>query len=514
MIAKIAKPKIQLSLSDPGMTMLHRAGVKGLYMSLKALEKLYPTLKSRQGKFQWDLTNHFINLNWEGLDYEAIDWLLKKSFQISKSGLISLVGLNSQTFENQLITHIGISNTFLQHTSVLKFGDKVSQPLIIDGLEVVIDYKKARHYIYQNFAKKLCNTKGQLLTKHIGIKGWLYPGATVKHEAFTAQTQFKETVERVIALLFAPVACLYFIVPKSQLHNTKTQYCLVVPDVFDLKRCYQQRQKINKWDYLKFVASGNSDAGLQLLSQQAKSNFVRQNNLQRCEVITFGKTQWSNAQKVRKDVEIIRITDRIVRHYQLCDRYFNNRVVEWKDGNFIASNTVRELITENLVRKLPWWSNFVSAVRNKNLFRLVNYEREGLHEMVKQADWDVEVHKLFIKAFHEALSRTYAKLYGKAGEGDFVQIEKENERIRISLVRCQSYKAFRHFMASFLTKAGSNSVYVNHQEELTPLVTHPKHWELSRDLALLALVSYKTKKQKEKERQSTSALTPQKSSEE
>ncbi len=44
MIAQAVKPKIELSLNDPGMTMLHRAGVAGLYMTLKALEKRYPKL--------------------------------------------------------------------------------------------------------------------------------------------------------------------------------------------------------------------------------------------------------------------------------------------------------------------------------------------------------------------------------------------------------------------------------------------------------------------------------------
>ena len=94
-----------------------------------------------------------------------------------------------------------------------------------------------------------------------------------------------------------------------------------------------------------------------------------------------------------------------------------------------------------------------------------------------------------------------------------IQIERENERIRSSMLRCQNHKAFRHFMASFLTKAGSNSIYLNHEKKLTPLITHPKNWELSRDLALLALVSYKTKKQKDNENKLTSALVTQKSSE-
>ena len=87
MIAKAVNPKIELSLSDPGMTMLHRAGVAGLYMTLKALEKSYSTLKSRQGNFQWILKDTIISLDWKGNDYEALDWLLKKSFQISSDGI-------------------------------------------------------------------------------------------------------------------------------------------------------------------------------------------------------------------------------------------------------------------------------------------------------------------------------------------------------------------------------------------------------------------------------------------
>ena len=42
-ISKAVEPKIEISLSDPGMTMLHRAGVAGLYITLKILAKHYPT---------------------------------------------------------------------------------------------------------------------------------------------------------------------------------------------------------------------------------------------------------------------------------------------------------------------------------------------------------------------------------------------------------------------------------------------------------------------------------------
>ena len=319
----------------------------------------------------------------------------------------------------------------------------------------------------------------------------MYSGAAVKHKAFP-QTQFTETTERALGLLFAPVACFYFISPKSNLHKTKSQYCLVIPDMTDLKLYFQQKQKLNKQSYQQFLASGYSDAAFRFLTQQATLKLAQQNNFKRCQVITFGQTQWSNAQKFRNRVEVISVTDKIIRNYQLCDRYFNSRVVEWEESNFIASSIVRELITENLAKDFPWWHNFALAVRNKDLFKLISYEKEGLQQMVRNADWDEEPQKLFVKACHRALYQIRGKLSSRANENEYVQFDREHERIRSGLIRCQNSEDFRHFItANFWSKAGNISILADHWEELMPLTTKPENWKLARDLALLALASYK-----------------------
>ena len=386
MIAKAVKPKIEISLSDPAMTMLHRAGVAGLYMTFKALAKRYPTLKYRQGNFKWVLTENSISLYWEGNDYEALDWLFAESFQINGDGLISLAGLQSHSRESQLATHIGIKNTFLQHNQFFKSAGDARENLVIDGLEVLIDYKKAKSYAHQHYAEQLClieklNWKriftklrlyifiyhtvigflflfgikqgGNLERKTVGITGWLYPGAAIKHYAYKKETQFTETIERAIALLYAPVACLYFVSPKSYLHDTKTQYCLVIPEITDLESYARQRQKMSNWNYHQFLASGYSDAGFRLLTQQATLRAIQQNNSKRCQVITFGQTQWTGFQKIRKNVDLVETTDKIVENYRLCDRHFKNRVIEWKEGNFVAASIIRELITENIAKGFP-----------------------------------------------------------------------------------------------------------------------------------------------------------------
>ena len=502
MTAKATEPKIEISLSDPAMTMLHRAGVAGLYMTLKALAKQYPTQKSRQGNFKWTLTKTSISLYWKGNDYEALDWLFSESFQISSDGLISLTGLQSVSKESQLAIHIGIKNTFLQHNQFFKYAGDATKYLTIDNLEVAIYYKKVESYAYQKFVEKLCNDNGQLLGTQIGITGWLHPGAVIKHYGIVIKnvrvTQFTETIERAIALLYAPVACLYFITPKSYLHDIKTQYCLVIPEITDLESYARQRQKINNWNYQQFLASGYSDAGFRLLTKQAALRTIKQNDLKRCQVITFGKTQWSKFQRIRTNVEIAEITDKVIENYRLCDLYFKSRVVEWEEGNFIAASIVRELITENLARGLPWWHNFTHTVRNSNLFRLVSYEKQGLQAMVKNVKWDEEAQILFVKACHQALLQIYGKLYSRAKEGEYTQIERENERIRSGLIRCQNSEDFRHFMtANFWSKAGNISILADYWEELMPLTTKPDNWKLARDLALLSLASYKSQKCKQ-----------------
>ncbi len=118
-------------------------------------------------------------------------------------------------------------------------------------------------------------------------------------------------------MLYAPVGCLYFIAPKSRLRATKTQHRLVIPEIADLELYTRQRQKINNWEYQQYLASGYSDAGFRLLTQQATLRIIQQKDLKRFQVITFGQTQWAGFQKIRKNVEIVKITDKIVENYQL-----------------------------------------------------------------------------------------------------------------------------------------------------------------------------------------------------
>jgi CRISPR-associated protein Cas8a1/Csx13 len=488
--------KIQLNQGDPSMTLMHRAGMAGLWMTLKQLEQQYPTSAERPGNFTWSLTPRSISLNWEGQDLEILDWLLKQSFQISDEGLISLTGLNPQAMDiqTQITIHQGITGTFLQHNKFYKSNGKESKSLTVDGREIVVEYQRAKSYVHQHFYNHLCDEQGELLRGTIGIAGWLYPGAVVRHYAFKEQTQFEETLEQALALLFAPIACQYFVLP-SHSRKKRAQYALVIPEVTDLELYAKHCWDFKGYGYKNFHASSLGDAGLRLLTYETTIELARHHQVERCQVIRFGTVDWSFPQKTRTELVMVEATQLMLFNYKVsCGCFPENQVVEYSGGNFISRSLARGLIADNLIRRLPWWYNFSIKINKQDLFKRIYYEREGLYHMIQNGQWDEEAQKLFVQACHEALRKTFGKIYGRTKEDEYAQFQRKAERIRAELGRCKNAASFRQFITDFWARAGRISILEDHWEELLPLTTGIMDWKVARDLTLLALASYKPSK--------------------
>jgi CRISPR-associated protein Cas8a1/Csx13 len=487
------KPKIHLHLSDPSLTLLHRAGMAGLWMTLKQLEKLYSTPAKRPGNLSWLLTPYSISLNWQGQDVIVLDWLLKQSFQITEEGLICLTGLNSQAMdiENQITVHQGITGTFLQHNKFFKSAGNGSIQLVIDGINLIVDYQKADSYAHQDFSQSLCDENGELLNTAIIVKGWLYPGAMVRHYAFEKQTSIEETVENTLSLLFAPVACQYFILPPSS-KDERELYVLVIPEVNDLQMYAACRWHFQNFSYKNFHVSGLGDAALKFIIGKKIIDFSKFSQIKRCQVIEFGKFTKKSKQKTRKSVSLIELNDRVLDNYQLMSENFSeNKVIQGEDYQLILPNLARRIITDNLALGKPWWTNFSSLINNSILFKKIIYESNGLYNMVQNSEWDIEAQKLFVMACHEALRKTFAKIYDRTKEGEFAQIERKREQLRSQLERCKNSESFRQFIMDFWSRSGQISILQEHWQELLPLTTGQADWKIAKDLTLLALASYK-----------------------
>jgi len=479
-------PKLDYHLGTPSMTLLHRAGLAGLWMTLKQLE--IEEIQTIQG-LKWELADRSISLSWEGKDIDVLNWLLKEAFQL-KDGLIALRGLDSRTLnlQVQVTMHQGILGTFLQHNSTHKSEGVVSRSFVIDEdkPEIVIKHKALTSYVYQTFASNLCDKDGKFSKKPISVAGWLNPGAVVKHTAFSSNTSFEELPKQALLLLFAPVACCYYSL-RSQLRDKRSQYALVIPEITNLRTYAEYRQSFREAGYLDFCAYGLGDAGLRFLTQETASEKVG-----KCQVVTLGTVAWSSQQKTRTDLYVVEPTYEVCQTYEACKNYFSDRIVAGKDGGFVPKSFAREFIAENLVRDRSWYSGISDTITSGELFHQLTYEREGLNQMVKEAKWDTETEKLFVQACHEAISYTYGQLSDRAKKKkEIPNFDRETTKIRTGLGRCKNANTFREFISDFFARAGKLPTFQAHWTELMNLILHD--WKKSRDLALLALASYKGK---------------------
>jgi len=485
--------KLTFNLSNPHFTLLHRASLAGLWMTLKQLGE-ETQVSNRPGQVNWELTPRQVILQWNGNDFEALDWLLKESFQL-EDRRIYLKGLDSKTMpiQSQLILHQGILGTFLQHNKTHKSTEIVSKSFPIEEgkPEFIAKYKYLTWYVYQD-AKNLCDSKGKLLTQPIKVPGWLNPGAVVRHVAFSADTSFEEPPEAAFVLLFAAVACCYYTV-RSKLRDKRAQYALVVPEITDLETYANWRQS-PKWreeGYKDFFASGLGDAGLKFLTYITE-DVIQHRPIQRCQVLTLGTVAWATQQKTRTDLYLVEADNRIEKNYKVCDEHLSPRDVEGKDGVFISCSFARELIAENLARGKHWYSGLADNVNSNELFQKLTYERGGLNQMVQEVEWDRESEKLFIKACHEAIGYNHKELYKRAKDrGEVANYEREDTKFRTGLARCKTAAAFREFITDYLSRARFMPTLEENWEQFMDLIMGAKDWKKGRDLSLLALASYK-----------------------
>lgn len=487
------------------MTWLYQAGLVGLWMTLNQLKEEFPNASQRPGQVDWQLSSTGINLYWSGRDLDILDWLLKQSFQLDHQGMISLKGLSASNLNihAQLAIHQGITHTFLQHPQFYKLSGKNRLTVEVDRSRISIQYKQLTSYIHQSFAKHLCDKGGQFSEAPIQISGWLYPGAVMSHALFKEQTKLEARPEQALALLFAPVACWYFMIPADP-YCEQTHYALVIPEVTDLAAYAGFNWKSRSLGYAEFWAASLRDAGLKFLTLQENLTPIGSNAMKRCQSILFGKVKWSPQQMVRIDTAIVEATRETIHDYQLmCQHSLNNRISQHEGKSYLAVSRLRGIVANNLTQDLPWWFGFAKEIDSKKFYE-ENSTREGLLKMIEEGEWNDQGKRLFVRACHEALRSSYAKLYDRTPEGKRAQIERFNVRIRSGLGRCKNATAFREFLSKFFSKAGKIPTLQEHWEELLPITTGEVDWKLARDLVLLALASYPRDKTSRNERKMNS----------
>lgn len=458
--------KIHLDIRDPSMTFLHRAGVAGLFAQLKYLQQL--NIQPPHG-LNWSLTAQTIELDWTGKDIDALQWLFSQSFQIDPDALIYFPAVeHSLNFKQRLAIHRNLQNSFLQHTKFFKSAGKV----VREEGDREIEYRACASYVHQRATDFLCDEQGNLLSQPIKITGWIYPGTTVQHELVKATTQFTESPQHFLALLFTPLACAHVSI-SSNWQQQKVQNGIIIPEVINLEKC--DRQSFHYW------ANGWSDAALKFLLKTTVVNQQSQAEIHRCLVIPFGKVTWSKQQQTRLAAETIEIE---TQHLEL----YRTFCAESRQDDPLS-----QFIAENLIRGKPWWWGFADVFIHKKAYLAIKFCQDRIHDMVKKTEWDTESQELFVRACHQGLRITFGKIGGKTKEGNYPQFERKVIQLRSDLARCQNAAAFRDFIAAFWGNAGKIHALQDSWQEILPLTTGQGDWKMAKSLFYIAMASYKGK---------------------
>ncbi|MEH2430730.1 MAG: type I-MYXAN CRISPR-associated Cas8a1/Cmx1 [Nostoc sp.] len=494
------QPKISLSLDAADTTIMHRLGMAGLYMTLKRLEKQYPSSHQRGGKISWLLTADTIKLFWQGSDFFALSWLIKESFQLNDTGLIHLTGLDNDGIDLRQKIHIheGICAVFLRHNQFYQAGEIVNTELKVEEKKVEYQYKSLTWYAHQTFAEKLCDTNTQQLRQdYIQITSWLYLGGIVRHARTQNTTKLEEKPEYALALLFVPVVCHYCLlhIPSQDLKEKKPhRYLVVIPEIKDFEDASQRRWRLQQLEIKQLHVSSLGEAGLLYYSLDDIHTEGGYN--QACQVWLYEKMNQASRQRTLMSIEEIKIDKNTLITYQQVQKYFQPNYQKIKPKQiFINVNLIRSLIADNLVKGIHWWSNFWEKLVIEDskgyLFNQLFFNREGFIKMAENAEQDKQ-YLIFIKVVQQAMKGNFAKMYAKAEEGKDPPIKKKVERLRAELNYCYDELSFKEYLSDFLVRGGLNKYFNEHQEEISLLIKKTP-WQELRIWSLLAIASYKPK---------------------
>lgn len=507
--------EMTLKLNAPGMTSLHKAGLAGLYMTLKAFDKKHEEIKG----LQWTLEDKQIILNWtDETPKKAFENLVKKSFWIDEEGFIRLEGVEPKTgmtLEQRHLLYQSLLNSFLQFGPHRPTGNKKNLSYEVDDkvvwLKEFAPIKKIRqHEAPADFIDK----SGNFYTD-LDVAGWLYPGASQRHVVHN-ETTLNESLKLALTLLFAPVGVIYYLI-RSKAKGRKSRLALLIPEIKNLKSYANARQEIASQGVIDLTASSSTDAALRMLialkttsAGNELANEMGENFL--CRVVTFGIVGWNEKQKSRTATRTV-VSGKLkgFENYSRANTIFKNKwqqIQEKRDRKgelkepehfFVTTFCAREMIADNIANGNSWYQNISELLANRETREQLYYERKELGQMVREAEYEDEKERLFIEVCHASWRRRMKKLGQRETHKNanfYDMVNKEREKLRATLGRCKNAETLRETVTDFWSRAGSiKQLQGGGLLKILPLFEE-KNWRKAKDLALLALVSYQAPEEK------------------
>lgn len=511
---------LRIGLFDSGMTALHRVGLGGLWITLKAIELDHPDLCDRlRGHGSWTLGPREVELTWRGDGTAFFGELIRESFRLSEDGRLWFLGLgHPDDHEDRGVTlQEAVLSTFLQHGKNRK-ADPSNKPsgllaFEIDERREAFQYRRIGEYEHQR-ARFDPIRPGPVV-------GWLFPGGAVRHTAFASDTGLTEPPGPWLALLFGAVGAVYFRI-QARSGGIRPQFCIVVPEVTDLPTYREVRASFAGRSVGRLVVAGAADAALRALIPLAR--VARTWRTVRCQVISYGVAQWATQQKTRAEVfEIAGEYGTEVRVFAAAEQLLlpvlrlppraasAASAESSRSQPYWEMSPALDLAARNLAQHQPWWRGFSELVIDTQKWgQMESYRlavlgaskrerRGGLSEMVvsKDAFHDQQGAETIVRACHAAWRSRMGQLSEQSkdtGERFEDLLDREFERLRIKFSHCKNASSLRAALTDFWARAGAfNPELQRGWQEVVPYLTEDR-WPFARDLALLALVSYSAPK--------------------
>jgi CRISPR-associated protein Cas8a1/Csx13 len=512
--ATLSKPLVY-RLFDPGYTIYHRAALGGLAATVRAWQRR-PDIAP--AGITADLQPDQVTLTWNDdiTDEEALGRILAASFKRTRDSLIDLPGqgIDADLDSLRLAVHQGILGTFLQSKDARKVeieGGMLPLKNPDDGSTEMLRYRGVATYFHQTAQQRLTLTEndGENITAE--IVQWIVPGAVKGAEPLNAP------LKEAFLLLFLMVGCAVFILRprrynkrKQDVQRNKFRFCLVVPDVKDLKRFTVALARISsvqnviaglRMDYLDRVVGGVEEAALRFLIdlETQEKVAIQYRSVAGCMAIGMGKVAWDKQQINRSSM--IRVSQDYpeIEVFKVARNYRNNKLIKIKTGETIAEviTPVPELIAANLAGQRHWCARFKNLIETRSEFKAMLFDmRGGLRDMSRAVKDEED--KAIIEVFQEAWNRTMGQMGGRAGrQGSSLErsFDTRAERIRNEILRAKNADQMASWFLRFCanaTKGKPISAFGDEaiRRKVYNLIFDQRNFDRFQNLCLFALVSY------------------------
>ncbi len=514
--------ELELWLHAPGMDSLLRAGIGGLACVLNALADEKRKLAKLPGVSPkdnppWEITKDKVVLKFGKPEYaeEYLKCIFDFAFQIKVGeGTIDLPSThNGQTRIVRAQLQRGLMLTFLQHGQSRKGAkEDTDQTVEIDGKPYTYSVRLLTSYKHQTGYSDLVKKDGTLETQPLDIPGTLFPGAAVRHNKF-GETKHEGTASELLAAYFAMIGTI-------SLPINRGSAVLLIPEVNDLLSFASKRNRITPQHYADCLIGGMGDAVLGVYTRLLAHPLQRNLGVDAISAYLFRPTVWASQQKSRvAGTRIEPLTPEAYKTFAYASDFFKpalkSHTVKVGRGQnakeverpFWSVSMVKPLIADNLANRnrKPWFHDFSQFfTRNdpatgKLLRSRLFFEKEGLSKMVNADVWSDQGQKALVTGVHYALFCRFGKISGEFGSnkgGMQNKFQKEFEKWRIQFVSAKTADQFRFSVCDLMSRARGNTEIQENWQSVLPLLSGDQ-WQHGRDLALLALASYKGKGDKE-----------------